>query len=55
VGWVSSAAFSPQLKAPIAFGFPLRDFSAAGTVLSIDINGTRHDATVTTLPFYTGG
>jgi aminomethyltransferase len=55
VGWISSAAFSPQLKASIAFGFPLRDFSAAGTVLSIEIEGARHEATVTTLPFYTGG
>jgi aminomethyltransferase len=52
VGWVSSATRSPQLNAVIAFAFPLRDFSAAGTVLSIDINGTRHDATVTTLPFF---
>lgn len=55
VGWVSSATFSPQLKAPIAFGFPLRDFSKAGTVLSVEIDGRRHDATVTSLPFYTRG
>lgn len=51
VGWVSSAAFSPELKAPIAFGFPLRDFSAAGTALSIDADGARYEATVQPLPF----
>ena len=34
VGWVSSATLSPALKAPIAFGFPLRDFSAAGDQLN---------------------
>jgi glycine cleavage system T protein (aminomethyltransferase) len=51
VGWVSSAAFSPQLKAPIAFGFPLRDFSGAGTALSIDADGARYEATVHPLPF----
>ncbi len=52
IGWVSSATFSPQLNAPIAFGFPLRDFSKAGTALSIEIEGVRHDATVHSLPFY---
>ena len=51
VGWVSSAALSPALKAPIAFGFPLRDFSAAGTILSIETDGTRYEATVQPLPF----
>lgn len=53
VGWVSSAARSPQLGQVIALGFPLRDFSKAGTALSVDISGQRHEATVTTLPFYT--
>jgi glycine cleavage system T protein (aminomethyltransferase) len=52
VGWVSSATLSPELKAPIAFGFPLRDFSTAGTVLTIEAGGTRYDATVQTLPFH---
>ncbi len=54
VGWISSATQSPQMKAVIAFGFPLRDFSAPGTTLSIDISGTRHEAAVRPLPFYTG-
>lgn len=53
VGWISSAVRSPQLGQVIAFGFPLRDFSKAGTALSIEIDGARHEATVHTLPFYT--
>lgn len=52
VGWVSSATLSPELKAPIAFGFPLRDFSAAGTSLSIEADGARYEATVHSLPFH---
>ena len=52
VGWVSSATLSPELKAPIAFGFPLRDFSTAGTSLSIEADGTRYEATVHALPFH---
>ena len=52
VGWVSSATLSPELKAPIAFGFPLRDFSAAGTTLSIEADGVRYEATVQPLPFH---
>jgi aminomethyltransferase len=51
VGWVSSAVLSPLLKAPIALGFPLRDFSQAGTALSIDVDGVRHEAAVQALPF----
>ncbi|WP_455377772.1 CAF17-like 4Fe-4S cluster assembly/insertion protein YgfZ [Petrachloros mirabilis] len=53
VGWVSSATFSPQLKAPIAFGFPLRDFSAPETQLTIEVDDKRLLATVKALPFYT--
>ncbi|MBH0189507.1 MAG: hypothetical protein HP493_11925 [Nitrospira sp.] len=53
VGWISSAVRSPQLNQVIAFGFPLRDFSKPGTELAVEIEGTKHDATVTTLPFYT--
>lgn len=52
VGWVSSAVRSPSVGSIIAFGFPLRDFSKPGTALSVDIGGQRHDATVTSLPFY---
>jgi aminomethyltransferase len=52
VGWVSSATLSPEMKVPIAFGFPLRDFSAAGTILSIEADGARYEATVQPLPFH---
>lgn len=53
VGWISSAVHSPQLNRVIAFGFPLRDFSKPDTALTVEIDGTRHEATVKTLPFYT--
>jgi len=52
VGWVSSAVHSPQMNKVIAFGFPLRDFSAPDTTLTVDIDGVRHEATVHALPFY---
>ena len=52
VGWISSAVHSPQLNKVIAFGFPLRDFSKPDTILTVDIDGARHEATVHTLPFY---
>ena len=52
VGWVSSATHSPQLKSPIALAFPLRDFSAPGTNLTVEVDGVRHNATVRALPFY---
>jgi glycine cleavage system T protein len=52
VGWVSSAAHTPLLKTPIALAFPLREFSTSGTNLTIEIDGTRHVATVQALPFY---
>jgi glycine cleavage system T protein (aminomethyltransferase) len=53
VGWVSSAAHSPSLGCSIALGFPLRDFTAPGTALTIEVEGRRYDATVRPLPFYT--
>ena len=52
VGWVSSATRSPQLNAVIALGFPLRDFSAPETALTVDVEGNHLAATVKTLPFY---
>jgi folate-binding protein YgfZ len=52
VGWVSSATMSPQQNGVIALGFPLRDFSTPNTALTVEIDGTRHDATVRELPFY---
>ncbi len=55
VGWISSATHSPTLNATIALGFPLRDFSAPGTALNVEINGQRRSAVVRALPFYTAG
>ena len=52
VGWVSSATRSPQLNEVIAFAFPLRDFSKAGTELTVEFDSRRHPATIHTLPFY---
>ena len=52
VGWISSAVHSPQFGKVIAFGFPLRDFSKPDTALTVEIDGTRHEVTVHTLPFY---
>ncbi|MCP9443612.1 MAG: aminomethyltransferase family protein [Nitrospira sp.] len=52
VGWVSSAAHSPSLGQVIAFGFPLRDFTAPDTVLTVEFDGKKYDATVKALPFY---
>jgi aminomethyltransferase len=52
VGWVSSAVHSPQLGQVIALGFPYRDFCKPGTALTVEINCTRHEATVQELPFY---
>ena len=52
VGWISSAVFSPQRNAVLAFGFPLRDFSAPDTRLTVEVAGTHHEATVHALPFY---
>ena len=55
VGWISSAIHSPTLNKIIAFGFPLRDFTAPGTTLDVDVNGQRHPFVVQALPFYSAG
>lgn len=52
VGWISSSAHSPSLGCAIAFGFPLRDFTAPGTALTVEVEGQRHHATIRALPFY---
>ncbi|NGZ02714.1 MAG: glycine cleavage system protein T [Nitrospira sp. WS238] len=53
VGWISSACHSPHFNKTIAFGFPLRDFSAPGTELTVEFDSGRHQATTQALPFYT--
>ena len=52
VGWGSSAIHSPTLNKTLAFAFPLRDFTAPGTALHVDVNGQRHPCVVQALPFY---
>ena len=52
VGEVTSGALSPTLGHPIAMAFVPPALADAGTVLSIDVRGTRVPATVTALPFY---
>jgi glycine cleavage system T protein (aminomethyltransferase) len=52
VGWISGATRSPHLNAVIAFGFPLRDFSAPDTALTVEVEGKHLAATVKPLPFY---
>ncbi len=52
VGWVSSAIHSPTLNKTLAFAFPLRDFTAPGTTLAVEINEQRHPCVVRALPFY---
>lgn len=52
VGTITSGALSPTLGYPIAMAFVSPAVSAEGTVLDIDVRGTRIPATVTALPFY---
>ena len=52
VGWISSAIHSPTLNQTLAFAFPLRDFTAPGTALDVEINGQRQPCVVQALPFY---
>ena len=51
-GEVTSGALSPTLGHPIAMAFVAPAAAAEGTVLTIDVRGTRIPATVTALPFY---
>ncbi|WP_458042855.1 glycine cleavage system aminomethyltransferase GcvT [Microbacterium sp. HM-570] len=52
VGEVTSGALSPTLGHPIALAYVDPAVSAPGTVLHIDVRGTRIRATVTATPFY---
>lgn len=52
VGWVSSAMHSPTLNKTLAFAFPLRDFTAPGTALAVEVNGQRQPCVVQALPFH---
>jgi aminomethyltransferase len=52
VGTVTSGALSPTLGYPVAMAYVHPDVSAIGTVVDVDIRGTRLPYTVTQLPFY---
>ena len=52
VGAVTSGALSPTLGYPIAMALVHPDHRAPGTVLDVDVRGTRVPATVVPLPFY---
>ena len=52
VGVITSGALSPTLGYPIAMAFVHLDHQAPGTVLDVDVRGTRVPATVVPLPFY---
>jgi aminomethyltransferase len=52
VGRVTSGTFSPTLQRAIAMGYVPRQWSQIGQMLTIDIRGRQHPATVVELPFY---
>ncbi|MGV3733388.1 MAG: glycine cleavage system aminomethyltransferase GcvT [Microcella sp.] len=52
VGEVTSGALSPTLGHPIAMAFVDPAVAEPGTVLDLDVRGTRIPATVVPLPFY---
>lgn len=52
VGVVTSGALSPTLGYPIAMAYVEPGSAETGTVLHIDVRGTRLPSTVTELPFY---
>jgi len=53
-GRITSAAFSPHLRAPIALGYVRRDAISAGSRVEVEISGTTVVAEVAALPFYRG-
>jgi aminomethyltransferase len=52
VGIITSGALSPTLGYPVAMAYVHPSVSALGTVVDVDIRGTRLPYTVTQLPFY---
>ena len=51
-GTITSGALSPTLGYPIAMAYVAPALARPGTVVFIDVRGTRIPATVTALPFY---
>ncbi len=52
IGTITSGALSPTLGYPIAMGYVSNEYAATGTVIDVDIRGSRFPYTVTALPFY---
>jgi aminomethyltransferase len=52
VGVVTSGALSPTLGFPVAMAFVDASAAQVGSILDVDIRGSRHPYTVTALPFY---
>ena len=52
VGIITSGALSPTLGHPVAMAFVDPDVSEVGTVIQIDVRGSRIPASVVSLPFY---
>ncbi|MFE7225264.1 glycine cleavage system aminomethyltransferase GcvT [Nocardioides sp. NPDC057577] len=52
VGTVTSGSPSPTLGRPIAMAYVRPDLAAAGTTVQVDVRGSREDAEVVDLPFY---
>ena len=52
LGEVTSGALSPTLGYPIAMAYVSTEYAELGSVVSVDIRGTRTDFTVVQLPFY---
>lgn len=52
IGEVTSGALSPTLGYPVAMAYVSSEHAQVGSVVSVDIRGTRTDFTVAALPFY---
>lgn len=52
IGEVTSGALSPTLGYPVAMAYVSSEHGTIGSVVSVDIRGTRTDFTVASLPFY---
>lgn len=52
VGEVTSGTYAPTLELPIAMGYVRQEQATPGTMLNVDIRGSRVRAEVVKLPFY---
>lgn len=52
IGSVTSGTFSPSLQKSIGMGYVASEFSAIGSVITVDIRGRQMEASVVKTPFY---